>query len=278
MPADAVTAAARTSELRARVLSALVLAPAAVIAVWAGPEAFAGMVAAGGVILAREWTRMSDPDGPDLAFALAASGAAGGAIAASAGYAQYGLWWAAVLALGAAGVGASRGKAIDAGLGLLYVAVPCVALVWLRLRGGDVGGAQAVTVLFGAVWGADTGAYVAGKLIGGPRVLPSASPHKTWAGLIGGAIAGALGAALAAWAVDYPVGIATALAGGLVLAAAGLSGDLLESALKRRYGVKDSGSLIPGHGGLLDRVDGLMIAAVALAGFALFRMQFGGTS
>lgn len=259
-----MTGLAASAELRARVLSSLVLAPSAIVVALAGGPVFAGVVAAGGVILAREWTRMSDPRAPDLSFALAAGAAAGAAIAASAKLALLALGWAGVMAGAAAAAAWPRGRALDAGLGALYISVPCIALIWLRLR-GEPEGAQVVIFLFAAVWGADIGAYAAGKALGGPRVMAQLSPNKTWAGLAGGAmLATTFGLAAAALTGFATPGLLTA-AGAAGVGLAGLGGDLLESALKRRYGVKDSGALIPGHGGLLDRVDGLMAAGVALA-------------
>jgi phosphatidate cytidylyltransferase len=252
-------------KLRARVLSAAVLAPAALAAAWAGGPIFSGAVAAGGVILAREWTRMSDPSGGDQAFAMAAAGAAGAAIAAALRSMPLAWAWIAIAAL-AAGLERSRrggglGPVIAAALGAAYVSAPCATLVWLRLAPQ---GAERVTYLFACVWAADTGAFLAGTLIGGPRILPAVSPKKTWAGLIvGAALATVAGGALA-WAFRWPGLISKTFGAGL-LGVAALGGDLLESALKRRYGVKDSGALIPGHGGLLDRVDGLMLAALAHA-------------
>jgi phosphatidate cytidylyltransferase len=252
-------------KLRARILSALVLAPVALAAAWWGGPAFSGVVAAAGVILAREWTRMSDPEGGDQAFAMAAAGAAGAAIAAAALQMSLAWTWMAAAALAAGFERTRRGggavPAIAAALGVVYVSAPCIALVWLRLAPD---GAERVTYLFACVWAADTGAFLAGNLIGGPRLLPRVSPQKTWAGLIvGAALAGGVGGALA-WAFGWP-NLGAKTLGAAVLGVAALSGDLVESALKRRYGVKDAGALIPGHGGLLDRVDGLMLAAVVHA-------------
>lgn len=246
-------------------MSALVLAPGALAAAWAGGPVFSGVVAAAGVILAREWTRMSDPSGGDQAFAMAAAGAAGGAIAAAAMQPEVAWAWIAVAAL-AAGIERARRDgglwaAVTAALGVVYVSAPCVALVWLRLAPD---GAERVTYLFACVWAADTGAFLAGVTIGGPKLWPSVSPKKTWAGLIAGALLAAVAGGLLAWAFAWE-DLVSKTVGALLLGLAAMLGDLLESALKRRYGVKDAGSLIPGHGGLLDRVDGLMLAAVAHA-------------
>jgi phosphatidate cytidylyltransferase len=147
--------------------------------------------------------------------------------------------------------------------GALWVALPCICLLWLA-RGGPNGRATLLWIL-AIVWATDIGAYVIGRTLGGPRLAPRWSPRKTWAGLAGGAVC----AGLAGWATAAWLGISPALP--LVFLSAGLAiveqfGDLAESLAKRRFGVKDSSGLIPGHGGLLDRLDGLLavIPVVAL--------------
>ena len=135
------------------------------------------------------------------------------------------------------------------------------ALAWLRTR--SQGGGVSTLALLLAVWSSDVGAFAAGRAIGGPRLAPSISPGKTWAGVAGGLVAAAVAGGLVAAGTGRPVGMG-ALAG-LVLAMAAQAGDLAESAAKRRFGVKDSGRIIPGHGGLLDRLDGLVAAAPVAA-------------
>lgn len=140
--------------------------------------------------------------------------------------------------------------------GLVYVAVPCACLVWLRSE--PEGGVLVLTILF-IVWATDIGAYFAGRMIGGPKLAPAISPNKTWAGLGGGVVAAAIITAIATSFAPFPTRVSDGLLIGGALAVLGQAGDLFESWLKRRAGVKDSGNLIPGHGGLLDRVDGLIL-------------------
>ncbi len=147
--------------------------------------------------------------------------------------------------------------------GSAYILLPCAALVWMRVA--VEGGFGVVTWVLVVVWATDIGAYIAGRAFGGARLAPVISPHKTWSGLIGGVIAAVASAVL----VDdflglSPPGFLLAL-GGAGLAVIAQGGDLLESAMKRHCGVKDSGWLIPGHGGILDRVDGLLTAAPVAA-------------
>jgi phosphatidate cytidylyltransferase len=151
--------------------------------------------------------------------------------------------------------------------GLLYAALPASALVWLR--GDQAFGAAAVIYLFAVAWTTDTASYVAGRLIGGPKLAPRVSPQKTWSGFIAGVLAPSLVGYITATVLESGAPLRLALVS-VVLAVACQFGDLLESWVKRRFDAKDSSQLIPGHGGLLDRIDGLMMAAV-LAGLMALR-------
>jgi phosphatidate cytidylyltransferase len=153
-----------------------------------------------------------------------------------------------------------------AALGMAYFAPACLALVWLRAD--TVTGRGNVLFLVLVVWASDIGAYLSGRLFGGPKLAPRISPGKTWSGALGGLASVVLVGLIAAQIV--PGG--SLWRAGLVAACLGVaaqSGDLLESALKRRAGVKDSGRLMPGHGGLLDRLDGMLFAAPLAAVLAL---------
>lgn len=174
-------------------------------------------------------------------------------------------WGIGVLAAGAAVAWLLSGRRAM-GAGVLYVGIASVALVWLR--GDGAAGRANVLFLVFVVWASDIGAYLAGRLIGGPKLIPAISPAKTWSGAMGGLVAAMLvGEAAGQAMAAAPPGRAALVAGLLGMAAQ--VGDLLESAIKRHFGVKDSGWLIPGHGGLLDRLDGLLTAAPAAAGLAL---------
>jgi phosphatidate cytidylyltransferase len=159
-----------------------------------------------------------------------------------------------------------RAKNIFAFVGVPYVALPVLALVLLRSH--SVWGVHAIMWVMLVVWATDTFAYFAGRMFGGPKLAPVLSPKKTWSGLLGGMFGAALISSIyASFNLPGWLGLAFVAA---ALAAIAQLGDVFESALKRTYGVKDSGYLIPGHGGVLDRVDGLVAAGLvaAIIGFA----------
>jgi phosphatidate cytidylyltransferase len=156
-------------------------------------------------------------------------------------------------------------------IGVPYIAPAVIALIWLR--GLPAYGLTYVIVLLLVIWATDIGAYVAGRAIGGRKLAPTISPGKTWSGAAGGLLAGMLVGFFAADSLGFAaMPWRTALTAGLI-GCIGQAGDLLESGLKRHFKVKDSGSLIPGHGGLLDRLDAVLTAApvAALLAFALGR-------
>jgi phosphatidate cytidylyltransferase len=149
--------------------------------------------------------------------------------------------------------------------GFVYALVPALALLWIRERGqgdGHAIGLELLLWVFITTWSVDIGAYFAGRTIGGPKLAPAISPNKTWAGLVGGMIAAALFGGLWVWLLELPPVLMLLAA---PFAAAAQIGDLFESWLKRRAGVKDSGDWLPGHGGALDRLDGLVVVATLTA-------------
>jgi phosphatidate cytidylyltransferase len=193
-------------------------------------------------------------------------------------------WWF-TLAVTAAALQMIRewdGLTVQEGLGwklggLLYVALPCASLVWLReLIAADTheAGLKLVLYVMLVVWTTDIGAYFAGKRIGGRKLAPAISPGKTWAGLGGGMASATVIGGLCTVFTPYPASLAGCMGLAALLAVVAQSGDLYESWLKRRAGAKDSGALIPGHGGLLDRVDGLMFAVPLYAFLAYLSGSF----
>ena len=261
-PAPTPPAATRQGEFVRRLVSGIVMAGGALILTYAGGWWFAGLVAVGCAIMCWEWGRLVrqpliDGGWLDQTLLLHAASVLAAIVLTMSGHPG----WALAI-LGAVALALSirdSGNPLTA-FGVAYAGLPALVLVWLRQEPGH--GLAAVLFLFVAVWVTDIAAFAAGRTIGGPKLAPSISPGKTWSGLVGGvAAAGLTGAAFGAYVPG-----ASALRLGLlaiVLAIAAQLGDLYESALKRRSGQKDASGLIPGHGGLLDRVDGL-VAAVAV--------------
>jgi len=256
-----VAASGKWNDLAVRTASAVVLAPIVIVLAWAGGWWFAALVAVMGVLLASEWVRLVY--GPENLLQLSLYCVA---VVAGVLFMQLGQAWPAWGAIALCWVisiasGSLKGNASRASwIGVPYVTLPVMALAIVRSDAAY--GLSALIWLLLLVWSADSIAYVVGRLVGGPKLAPKISPGKTWSGL-GGAI---LGGALASLAVGYALEVSSlailALLGG-VLAVVAQTGDLFESHLKRRAGVKDSGKVIPGHGGIFDRVDGLVAVAIA---------------
>jgi phosphatidate cytidylyltransferase len=263
------------TNLRVRVASASVLIPAVILALWFGGWAWLLLVAVAVAVLANEWGMMSAPVAP---VRIATAVTVGVLAAVFVTYVnllpreELGLMWLAwsLVVVGAALAAlVARGTAerpADAAYGVIYIAPCAIALLWLREMPH---GRSWTTMLFAVTWSADICAFLVGSALKGPKLWPRFSPNKTWSGFFGG-LAGAMIAAVivAAFSDATLVWYAAALVG-LAGGLATMAGDLWESMLKRRFGVKDSGDLIPGHGGLLDRVDGLMFASVIIAGARL---------
>jgi len=244
------------------------LAPAAVTlaAVLGGAAYFAVLCAAVGIAAAREWSRMTTGQTYGQNFFLT-SGTIAATVLAGLLWPHTVLGWIciAIGAAAAASVAASRRESIPwQAAGAFYLCVPILSLLVLRV---SPHGAMIIVALFVGVWMTDTGALIVGNLIGGARLWPSLSPNKTWAGTLGGIVA----AAMAEAAFVTLIG-GTALMGmvlGIGIAVAAHCGDLFESWVKRVFRRKDSGSMIPGHGGVLDRIDSTLVAAPCLAAVVL---------
>jgi len=252
------------TNLGLRVASAAVLVPAVIAAVMVELNwPFLVLVSIGVAVLGIEWGGMSAPRAP-----VRVSAAVTAAVLAPLflSHLHHPVWaWIAMVVGALASALVARGVAErpeDAAFGVIYLAPAVICLAWLR---GTNQGAWWTLMLLLVTWAADIGAFAIGSVLKGPKLWPRFSPNKTWSGFIGGlgcaAATGTLMTALSAFRLN----LWAAASIGLVVGLATMGGDLWESALKRRFGVKDSGDLIPGHGGLLDRVDGLMFAVVAMS-------------
>lgn len=252
------------SNLVTRILAALVLAPVVLAAIYFGGWIFAIALAAVGFVGLHEWMSLIGIKPRDrLQIAGHLCLAVVVAMVIQVGLAEamilLGVWTAAVLAMAMA---AGHRHFLLVGLGIPYVGVPLALMIWLRQQ--PESGYGLIMLLFLVVWATDIGGYFAGRAIGGPKLAPRISPKKTWAGLAGAAGAAAATGAVVAVAFGSPSLVPAAVLGCL-LAVVAQMGDLMESALKRHFDAKDSGALIPGHGGVLDRIDGLLTAAPAMA-------------
>lgn len=246
--------AGRFGDLPLRVLSSLALAALVLFDLWLGGLWVAALAALAAVLMLWELHRMVTGDGRPLAMPLvlmAVFAAAGVFATALAGE----TWGFRTLVLGALVVAvAARERAAWWIGGLLYIGF---AMAYVPvIRDDPVLGLAGVIWLVLVVAAADIGAYFAGRTLGGPKLWPKVSPKKTWAGAIGGLVF----ALVVALAFGAAMGWRMATAAGLSIgvAVASQAGDLMESAVKRRWGVKDASRLIPGHGGLMDRLDGLV--------------------
>lgn len=263
----AETTAARN--LMRRIASALVLAPVAIAAAYLGGWLFFCLCAVAAGVILWEWTWLVVRAG-DLRILLPGSAALLAAMAltkeSQAGAAI------GIIAIGAVLAGAglaarprrypTANPATWAAAGVVYAGIALLGPA--LLRGDPEWGFAAIVFLFATVWATDICAYLAGRTVGGPLLWPALSPHKTWAGAVGGLVGGVAAGTVVAYA---SVGTRPAVAGvlALILSIVTQGGDLLESAIKRRFGVKDAGRLIPGHGGMMDRLDGFLAAALAAA-------------
>lgn len=287
-----MTTAKMDSSLKTRTKSALIFGPAVLIILWFGGWLFTLMTALGAGIATFEWGRMvmigHRPPRLLTRIAAAATGLAtltSGLFTDDQGFVKNPiLSFAFLLVLSVLvylyNLSRKGPKFGQLWLGMLYVGFSMSVMIWLR-NGSHDGLYHMLTLLF-IVWASDISAYFAGKAIGGPKLAPKISPKKTWAGFFGSSV----GSGLVAAALACPdlqayfhvhtagnMGPAAYGAMGFVLGMFGQLGDLFKSIFKRHYGIKDMGTLIPGHGGLFDRIDALLLVALV---FGMTVMLAGG--
>ena len=265
-----------STELGTRVISAVVLGLLALGTAYYGGWPFALFWLAAGLAVAVEWVTVTGVEPRRVLFGLLGGGLAvltgmylfQAGLGASLGVA--GLVLALVLLVARAG----RDRAWAA-CGFVYAAV--IAIIPPLVRDHAALGLVGLLWMFAVVWTTDVAAYFTGRRLGGPKLWPSVSPKKTWSGFMGGLIAGTLAGLAVVWVAESlgwaaPAGLAFIAAATAVASAASQLGDLGESALKRKFNVKDSSHLIPGHGGVMDRIDGFW-AVAALMGVGLAGMR-----
>jgi phosphatidate cytidylyltransferase len=262
-----VTKASRVgSDLWPRVVSGVVLASVAIALTVAGPMPFAVLVLTVALIVSWEWGRVVRGTDMDMVLAAQLGGVAAGIMLAAIDLPALGVLALAIGTILVALLAIGRNSGYSA-LGVAFAGLPGIAMLWLR---GDQGyGLWAVLYIMLIVVVTDVAAYFSGRLVGGPKLWPQVSPNKTWAGLIGAVIASAVVGWIYATYCPVPAAPEKLSLGGALLAVVAQAGDFAESALKRRFGTKDASQLIPGHGGFMDRVDGLTTAAIAAGLYAV---------
>lgn len=258
-------------ELRLRIASGAVVAAVAIAALYWGAVPFAILLAVIATAMAWEWGRIVRGKDADVITVLHIGASVLAVALAAFDMAGLGIAVAVAGAITAAALAVGLERPSLTALGVLYTSLPVVALEWLRSDGAL--GFLAVLFIMLAVAATDTAAYFSGRSIGGPKLWPAVSPNKTWSGLIGGVSA----AALVGLVFPYLTGTGSSAwlaALGLILGLIAQGGDLAESALKRTFNMKDASNLIPGHGGVMDRMDGLVASAIA-SGILAFIIEAG---
>jgi len=255
-----------TPEILRRLASAVVLAAIALGAVIVSPWSFLVLVAVAGGLLAWEWGGLTRGNGFDATTLIQTVSVTVLAVFATLDQPQLIILILGAMCITIAFSGMSLSRAAWALGGFAYTAFPAWALVWLRSDPSL--GVAAILYLFAVTWTTDTASYLGGSSLGGPKLAPSISPKKTWSGFV----IGSLAPAFVGYAFALLLGRTSPWNLALVSVALALAcqmGDLLESAVKRHFGTKDMSQLIPGHGGLFDRIDSLLLASVIAALIAL---------
>lgn len=254
------------ADLWPRVASGVVLASVAIALTVAGPMPFAVLVLTVALIVSWEWGRVVRGTDMDMVLAAQLGGVGAGIMLAAIDLPALGVLALAIGTILVALLSLGRNAGFSA-LGVAFAGLPGIVLLWLRSDQGF--GLWAVLYIMLIVVVTDIAAYFSGRLIGGPKIWPRVSPNKTWAGLIGAIVASAAAGWIYAAYCPVPALPEKLSIGGALLAIIAQVGDFAESALKRRFGTKDASQLIPGHGGFMDRIDGLTTAAIAAGIYAV---------
>ncbi|MGI9381216.1 MAG: phosphatidate cytidylyltransferase [Methyloligellaceae bacterium] len=255
----------KSSELKLRIISALVLGTITLATIYWGGWIFIGFVLILFLAMVWEWGHMSRDASWDWIALLQGATGVCSVVFLYLGHVNYSVFILLLLAAIFFAISRRRQDFIWVGFGLLYLGPPAIALVYLRQA--DTSGAILVFYLCLIVWMTDSMAYFVGRHFGGPKLWPRVSPKKTWSGALGG-LGGAILVALLFQLTLIQSFDPTVVMVAICLSVACQLGDLLESSLKRHFDRKDSSQLIPGHGGVLDRVDGLIMVVVAAALYA----------
>jgi phosphatidate cytidylyltransferase len=252
---------ASRSNLALRVVSSAVLAPLAIIAAYFGGTAFLAFWTVAALVVLWEWDALICAHDKNPVLTIGSVAIVGACALAALDRSGLAILFLALGMMGVATLASRVRRAWCAG-GVIYAGTILIAPVLLR-HDATLGFA-ALLFLFAVVWGTDIAAYFVGRAFGGPKLMAQVSPNKTWSGALGGAAAAVAGGVT----VAHFTGIRSLVAVGvlaLLLSVVSQAGDLFESALKRRFHVKDASNLLPGHGGLMDRLDGFVMAAAAAA-------------
>ena len=269
IPMVETTSTPSTRNLWLRVASAAVLAPLAVGAAWLGDWPFTVFWGLAAIAVWWEWIGLLEPSGRNVLLATGVCALVLQGILVESGNQSIALM---IVALGVlAGIVTAGKRAPAVAGGLIYASALLMATIIVRSDASY--GFAAIVLLYAVVWGTDIGGFFAGRAFGGPKLAPAISPKKTWSGALGGTFTGIAAAIATALMFSLPKPVMIGIVA-LVLSMASQCGDLFESWLKRRFDAKDSSGLIPGHGGVMDRLDGFVFAVAAAALIGLARGGF----
>lgn len=266
IPLAETTSTPSVRNLLLRILSAAILAPLAIGAAWLGDWPFTIFWGLAAIAVWWEWIGLVEPSGRTVLLATGICALILQGVVVEAGHLKIAIMFVALGVI--AGIVTAGRQAPLVAAGMIYASALLIATV--IVRNDAKYGFAAIALLYAIVWGTDIGGFFAGRAFGGPKLAPAISPKKTWSGAIGGTVAGVAAAIAVAhiFSIRNPIMIGIVA---LVLSIVSQGGDLFESWLKRRFDAKDASGLIPGHGGVMDRLDGFIFASAAAAAIGVIR-------